>query len=140
MQYTGTKTVEAKPMTRLAYNDYRNWLMPLNENGSDEGYLVEYLDGGKGNDSRHYGYISWSPKDVFERSYKAVEAPRYAEPHQERVYLEAKELQTKLDALRTFALTSKFEELSAPAQADLATQNSCMYQYLEVLKQRINRF
>lgn len=36
-------------------------------------YLVEYLDGGRANDSRHAGYISWSPKDVFERAYRTTE-------------------------------------------------------------------
>lgn len=67
--YTGTKTLLASPMTRLEYNLYRGWVLPENENPEDPGYLVEYLDGGKPNDPRHKGYISWSPKDVFDRTY-----------------------------------------------------------------------
>ena len=71
--YIGTKVIHALPMTRQAYNDYRGWQLPADENGDDEGYLVEYVDGGKANDSRHAGYISWSPSDVFNRAYRSVE-------------------------------------------------------------------
>ena len=67
--YVGTKELKARPMTRGNYNNYRDWAMPENENPDDEGYLVEYMDGGKPNDERHKGYISWSPKDVFEKAY-----------------------------------------------------------------------
>ncbi len=70
--YTGTKQLQAMPMTRGEYNAYRGWELPANENGADAGYLVEYIDGGKANDSRHAGYISWSPADVFERAYKRI--------------------------------------------------------------------
>lgn len=71
-RYEGTKRLAAQPMTRGAYNEYRGWEMPANEDPSEAGYLVEYEDGGKANDSRHLGYISWSPADVFERSYKPL--------------------------------------------------------------------
>ena len=47
--YIGTKQVTATPMTRLAYNKYRGWTVPADENGADAGYLVEYLDGGTPN-------------------------------------------------------------------------------------------
>ena len=68
--YIGTKQIAAQAMTRAAYNDYRGWELPANENGEDAGYLVEYLDGGKANDSRHAGYISWSPKEQFDNAYR----------------------------------------------------------------------
>lgn len=68
--YFGTKVVMARQMTRQAYNDYRGWKLPENENGSDPGFLIEYVDGGAPNDPRHAGYISWSPRDVFERAYR----------------------------------------------------------------------
>lgn len=71
--YIGTKLIRAIPMDRAAYNDYRGWELPANEDGADEGYLVEYADGGRANDSRHAGYISWSPADVFTRAYRPVE-------------------------------------------------------------------
>jgi len=69
-RYIGTKIITAAPMNRADYNTYRGWELPANENGADEGYLVEYTDGGKANDSRHAGYISWSPKEQFEGAYR----------------------------------------------------------------------
>ena len=68
--YIGTKLINAKPMDRLAYNLYRGWKLPDDENGTDEGYLVEYLDGGKPNTQDYKGYVSWSPKEQFENAYK----------------------------------------------------------------------
>jgi hypothetical protein len=68
-QYIGVKLIHAIGMTRRRYNEYRGWQLPANENGDDEGFLVEYMDGGKSNVEGHAGYVSWSPKDVFERAY-----------------------------------------------------------------------
>ena len=72
-KYVGTKELKAIPMNKEEYCQYRQSEVPLNENPKEEGYLVEYLDGGKPNDERHLGYISWSPKDVFEKAYKLIE-------------------------------------------------------------------
>jgi hypothetical protein len=69
-RYIGTKLIAAVAMTRAAYNDFRGWTLPANENGADDGYLVEYLDGGKPNVSSHAGYVSWSPKEQFEAAYR----------------------------------------------------------------------
>ena len=69
-QYIGTKIINAKPMTRQEYNDFRGWTLPSDENGADEGYIVEYVDGGKANTNEFTGYVSWSPKDVFEKAYR----------------------------------------------------------------------
>lgn len=74
MDYFGTKRISATAMSRAEYNVYRGWQLPADENGADEGYLVEYRDGGKANDSRHEGYISWSPADVFEAYYQPTNA------------------------------------------------------------------
>ena len=68
--HIGTKQVTATPMTRLAYNEYRGWTLPADENGADDGYLVEYLDGGTPNHPGHAGYISWSPKAQFDAAYR----------------------------------------------------------------------
>lgn len=70
--YIGTKLIKARPMLRCDYNTYRGWELPANENGADEGFLVEYMDGGKANDFRHIGYISWSPADVFAKAYREL--------------------------------------------------------------------
>lgn len=73
-QYYGTKKIAAKPMTRLEYNQFRGWELPGNENGADEGYLVEYLDGGKPNVEGYTGYVSWSPKEQFDNAYQPTNA------------------------------------------------------------------
>lgn len=70
--YIGTKIIHAQPMTRQAYNDYRGWTLPADEDGNDAGFLVEYVDGGKSNHPDHAGYISWSPQDVFIRAYRPI--------------------------------------------------------------------
>jgi len=67
--YIGTTRVLGTPMTRLGYDTYRGWPLPEDENGSDEGYLVENLDGGTPNHPDHAGYISWSPAEQFKNAY-----------------------------------------------------------------------
>lgn len=69
-RYIGTKLIAAVAMTRAAYNDFRGWTLPADENGADDGYLVEYLDGGKPNVASHAGYVSWSPKEQFDAAYR----------------------------------------------------------------------
>lgn len=70
--YIGTKLVNAQPMNRADYNLLRGWELPADENGADEGYLVEYIEGGKANAEHYAGYVSWSPADVFLRAYGPV--------------------------------------------------------------------
>jgi hypothetical protein len=70
--YIGTKIIQAEPMTRAAYNEFRGWQLPADEDGADEGYLVEYLDGGKPNVPGRAGYVSWSPKAQFDAAYRPV--------------------------------------------------------------------
>lgn len=70
--YIGTKRVAARPMTRGEYNAYRGWTPPEGEDQSAPGYLVEYQDGGKPNDPRHAGYITWTPAAPFEKAYRPL--------------------------------------------------------------------
>lgn len=67
--FVSHKQVKCLPMTRGDYNIYQGWKTPENEDVSDEGYLVEYLDGGKPNHADHEGYISWTPKEQFDNGY-----------------------------------------------------------------------
>ena len=71
--YIGVKEIKARPMNRREYNNYRGWELPSDENGDDEGFLVEYLDGDQANHPGHEGYISWSPKAVFENAYRKMD-------------------------------------------------------------------
>jgi hypothetical protein len=68
-RYTCHKEVMARSMTVGAYNALQGWDIPVDQDPATEGYLVEYLDGGEANHPDFAGYISWSPKDVFERGY-----------------------------------------------------------------------
>lgn len=72
--FIGIKLVRAKPMTRGEYNSYRQWDIPEDEDPNEGGFLIEYIDGGKPNDTRHIGYISWSPADVFAKAYRPIDA------------------------------------------------------------------
>ena len=75
--FIGTKILRASPLTRQAYNDLRGWQLPSDENGADEGYLVEYTDGGTPNVDGFEGYVSWSPKEQFEAAYQPLEAMNF---------------------------------------------------------------
>ncbi len=72
-KFIGVKEIEARPMTRLEYNEYRGWKLPADEDGADEGYLVDYTDSPNANHPDHKGYISWSPKEVFDRAHRPVD-------------------------------------------------------------------
>ena len=66
--FIGTKTVLATPMSREDYDNYRG--LPVTPLAESDGYMVEYMDGGKSNHPNHEGFISWSPKSVFENAYR----------------------------------------------------------------------
>ena len=132
--FIGTKSVLATTMTRGEYNHYRGWQIPENEDPSEQGYLVEYVDGGKPNDDRHAGYISWSPRDVFEKSYHQSQTP------QDRVRLEQKELKEKLDALDGFLAKGQPSFLSWNQWEQLNFQSEAMHTYNQILLNRLELF
>ena len=139
--YEGTKRLYAIPMTRGEYNAYRGWPLPENEQAADQGSLVEYVDGGAANDSRHAGYISWSPADVFERTYKVVEPPPGdMPPHQQRVVAEKAEVSERLSKLYAFFQGPIFPTLSEAEQSRLRSQARFMDGYAAVLEERIAAF
>ena len=138
--YTGTKIVTAKPMNRADYNKYRNWVLPDNEEGSDDGYLVEYTDGGKANDSRHAGYISWSPKAQFDAAYIDIGDVSALPAHMQRVVAEKAELDAKISALTKFMTTLFWSSLLNSEQRLLRAQAVHMDGYSGVLGERISAF
>lgn len=132
--FIGTKSVLATTMSRGEYNEYRGWTIPENEDPAEQGYLVEYVDGGKPNDERHKGYISWSPRDVFEKSYHQSQTP------QDRVRLEQIELTQKLDALENFLDKGQPAFIDEEQWKLLNKQAEIMDQYSDVLAKRIALF
>lgn len=138
--FIGSKIIKARPMSRIDYNNYRGWELPDYENGADEGFLVEYLDGGEANHKDHAGYISWSPKEVFENAYLPVGDLSEKAPHQQRVICEHAELATRLQKLNDFLFSEAFNKLEKPDRISLAEQRDVMGVYLSILNQRISRF
>jgi len=62
-KYVGFKMVEAEPMTDIEFNVFKKCAVTENFGGvGTEGYKVVYPD----------GYVSWSPKGVFEKAYLQV--------------------------------------------------------------------
>lgn len=72
-KYTMSKTIFARPMTRREYNDFRGWLLPPDEDGNDEGFLVVDTNG-KPNVADCNGYVSWLPAEEFKRTCKPKQA------------------------------------------------------------------
>jgi hypothetical protein len=72
--HIGHKNIMATPMSRGDYNKYRGWELPSNERYDDDGYLIEYESrvGEASNVQGHEGYVSWSPKQVFDDAYHNV--------------------------------------------------------------------
>ena len=58
--YIGTKIIKAIPMTSDEFKKSKGQEIGLDENA--HGYRVQYED----------GYVSWSPKAVFERCYRPL--------------------------------------------------------------------
>ena len=145
--YEGTKIVQATPMNRLEYNQYRGWDLPADENGADEGYLVEYLDGGKGNHRDHLGYISWSPKEVFERAYKISPVDMHFKnqpPHVQRMLKEWLNLNDSYRKGQAFVDQEKNPKtrktnISIEDWTLLRDQLQHMLGHLSILTSRINR-
>jgi len=154
--FIGTKVVNAKPYTRGDYNEFRGWKTPDEENPNDEGYLIEYRDIIQNHIPGFEGYVSWSPKEVFERAYrlvgqseaqpsgKAVEAKASFEPlgvpeHIARVMKERHDLANKLQALEAMFNKGAYSLFSKVDQNDLQEQASFMRGYLMLLDRRLNR-
>lgn len=86
------------------------------------GYHVKYSD----------GYESWSPAEPFEHAYKV------ADTFVDRLLIERDELNERLNKLCQFIESPKFAEIvTCEYQRLLSKQESRMYEYLEILNERI---
>ncbi len=130
VSFTCHKTVKAVPMNRKDYNDLRGWSVPSDENPEDEGYLVEYQDDGHKNVEGFDGYISWSPKDVFEKGY------RLSETFTDRLKIEMEDLEGKCQKLEDFLSSSKSESLDQMQRNLLKIQLSAMVAYYGTVRTR----
>lgn len=124
-QYIGTKTVKAEPMVKSAAVA-KGWARASEGNPDTPGYHVQYTnpDGST--------YDSWSPKDVFEKSYQI------AEDFKDRLEIEFKELRIRLLKLHKFIQDNGFANIAkkiGPEQgALLLSQYHGMSLYFDALK------
>lgn len=124
-RYLGKKEVMASPMSMKEAYDMgllQSCLKSLRINGNKEGYLVKYDN----------GYQSWSPKDVFDNSYKVIDTPL------DRLYLECNELSDKYNKLVFFLEKEGAKEFVGDVQFGLMEeQRDLMKGYIDILKERI---
>lgn len=129
-QYIGTKMVKAEPMAKSAAVA-KGWARPSSEgNENVPGYHVQYTnpDGST--------YDSWSPKEVFEKSYQI------AEDFKDRLIIEFKELKERFNKLDAFLdMRKNYEKIvekCGPAQTALMfSQYHAMRHYYDILRTRI---
>lgn len=93
------------------------------------GYAVKYAD----------GYVSWSPKEVFEAAYVAIGQVGHLPQFQQRLVAEAAQLNDRVQKLTAFTQTEAFNALDAVERQLLFNQQSAMLDYLEILATRIER-
>lgn len=136
-KYIGVKQVEAKPMTRGEYNDYRGWTVPADENPNDEGYMVKYAN----------DYVSWSSKEIFEKSYHIVGVRplndtallMLSTDYKDRFIAEYIQLETRIKGLETMLSNWDKELLTFIPSCPRSTYNlqlEYMKKYLAVLEAR----
>ncbi len=136
-KYIGIKQIEAKPMTRGKYNDYRGWTIPADENPNDEGYLVKHSE----------NYVSWIAKDEFEKTYNVVGVRSLNDSallmvstdYKDRFLAEYVQLKTRLEGLKTMLHNWDNEQLSFIPSCPRSTydlQVEAMTKYLAVLEAR----
>lgn len=124
-QYTGTKTVKARPMTMgEAYECklLKEGVRPSKCETDKAGYLVVYGD----------GYMSWSPKDVFDAAYKP------SETFLERLENECNEIDARSDKVKDFIGSDRFDNLSPIAKLLLVAQCATQREYIYLLVDRID--
>lgn len=124
-KYLGKKEVLASSMSMGdAYDKglLQSGLESSRVERNKQGYLVEYSN----------GYQSWSPKDVFDNSYKVIDTPL------DRLYLECNELSDKYNKLVSFLEKEGAKEFVGDVQFGLMEeQRDLMKGYIDILKERI---
>lgn len=124
-RYLGKKEVMASPMSMGDAYDrglLQSGFKFLRVDKDREGYLVKYDN----------GYQSWSPKDVFDNSYKVIDTPL------DMLYLEFNELSDKYDKLVFFLEKEGAKGLVGDVQFGLMEeQRDLMKGYIDILKERI---
>jgi hypothetical protein len=136
--YVGTKVVRAVPMRLADYHHTTGLFYDGRRALDEEGYLVEYTDGGAPNVEGFAGYVSWSPKGVFEKAYTVGATPR-ATTWLERLKAEHQARRGEYERLLAFIQTDAYKALPDAERRDLATQRDCMEELVWLLNKRLTR-
>lgn len=136
----GTKIVLGLVMTRAEFLRYIDRAIDPNTSGADDGYMVEYTDGGAPNHPDHAGFISWCPKAQFESQNLAIGDIGHLLPHQQRVIAELEQLDDRIQKLELFLRTELFAGLPEDEQQLLKMQADAMVLYLGILNTRAAKF
>jgi hypothetical protein len=128
--YIGVSDIQAAPCTRELYNQIRNWNMPKDENPNDEGYLIQVL-GTKTNVLGMSGHVTWSPKEVFEQTY------RLSDTFLDRLLIERDDLIDRIDKLKAFLRGAGFRKLTDFQATMLVKQSVAMEDLFIILEARI---
>ena len=120
-------------MTRAEYCAIRGWEVPSDENAEEQVYLVEYevTENNPPNVMGYKGYVSASPKDVFEKAYSPYGT------FTDRMLFETRELATKANGLGDFMRTQNFVDLDREDKDLLYSQSRVMNEYLQILGKRL---
>ena len=124
LQYTGTKTVYAAPLTRTEAASHLGRNLKSKNSDEEEGYLVQYED----------GYQSWSPKSTFEKAYQP------SGTFVDRMRIELADIHNRIVSLHGFMLTQKYRELSDVEQSMLVRQFTTMHDYHDALANRLDYY
>lgn len=136
--FIGTKIIQAKPMTRQEYNDFRGWQLPADKEGSDPGYLVIYPDSDS-NPAHYEGYVSWSPKKQFEEAYTNLGDIHHLPSFQQRLLGEMVQLKEKIRGLGKYIKGPEFLKLHFLDRSKLEEQHRAMVHYKDILHHRIKK-
>lgn len=129
-KYIGTKVVEAKPMNEIDAESIGYARENSDNHEWREGYHVRYT-----NPDGSF-YDSWSPKDVFERSYIIAESP------QDRIKMELSNITNKLLKLRNFLYIKEHsvDTVGIHQYSLMVAQEHAMRLYKDILEKRLSLF
>lgn len=129
VSFTCHKTVKAVPMSLSEYSD----IMGCKEPEEDaQGYFVMYEPDGHPNMEGFEGYVSWSPKDTFEKGYKL------SETFTDRLKIEMEDLEVKLKKLEDFLYSDKSDSLEETQKSLMKIQLCAMVTYYGIVSTRFD--
>lgn len=137
--YVSNKLVTATPMSKQDYSRHQGWVLPIEDQGEELGFLVEDPKG-ISNHKEHSGRIHWLSYPEFLSDHLLLGDIKNAPAYQQRVIAELAQLEEKLKALQKYTKTDQFLLLQYKDRELLQEQCRVMSRYAAILDERIQRF